>query len=150
MNLHQYGEPYRKKLVQQRVENLLMVRHFHEICVQIKEHPASIIAYEWPAYCRGWENPTVQRMINDLGLQPVRFDGCQVGVESVDGVPILKPWKIMTDCPKLISSLEGRICPRDHKHQECSGKHTERTGFYPPKMAKIILRAFEDACGNSG
>ena len=93
MNLHQYGEPYRKKLVQQRVENLLMVRHFHEICIQIKEHPASIIAYEWPAYCRGWENPTVQRMISDLELQPVRFDGCQVGVESVDGVPILKPWK---------------------------------------------------------
>ena len=149
MNLHQYGEPYRKKLIQQRVENLLMVRHFHEICIQVKRQPDAIIAYEWPAYCRGWENPTVQRMLKDLDLKPVRFDGCQVGVESVDGVPIMKPWIIMTDCPKLVSALEGKICPRNHVHQECSGKHTERTGFYPPKMAKIILRAFEDACSNS-
>lgn len=149
MNLHQYGEEYRKKLVQQRVENLLMVKHFHEIGVLVKEQVRSIIAYEWPAYCRGWENSTVQKLIRDLNLQPVRFDGCQVGVESVDGVPILKPWIIMTDCPKLINALEGKRCPRNHVHQECSGKHTERTGFYPPKMAKIILRAFEDACANS-
>ena len=91
----------------------------------------------------------MQKMIKDLDLKPVRFDGCQVGVESVDGVPIMKPWIIMTDCPRLISALEGKRCPRNHAHQECSGKHTERTGFYPPKMAKIILRAFEEACQDS-
>ena len=119
-----------------------MVKNFWEIAKFVREDPESYLAYEWPAHCRGWENPTVQKVMKDLDLTAVMVDGCQLGVTSVDGDPILKPWQIRTNSPGLLKALEGKRCPRDHVHQECAGKHTERSGYYPRKMCMICIKGF--------
>ena len=142
MNIHLYGPEFEKKLARQRVENLLMVKNFWELAKFVREDPESYLAYEWPAHCRGWENPTVQKIMTDLGLTPIMVDGCQLGVTSKDGIPILKPWQIRTNSPGLIKALEGRRCKREHAHQECSGQHTERSGYYPRKMCRICIKGF--------
>ena len=80
--------------------------------------------------------------MDDLGLTPIMVDGCQLGVTSEEGKPILKPWQIRTNSPGLLKALTGRKCPRDHEHQECAGKHTERSGYYPRKMCMICVKGF--------
>ena len=80
--------------------------------------------------------------MDDLGLTPIMVDGCQLGVTSEEGKPILKPWQIRTNSPGLLKALTGRKCPRDHEHQECAGKHTERSGYYPRKMCMICIKGF--------
>jgi hypothetical protein len=148
VNLHMYGPEYRERLEGQKEENLLMVNNFLRVARVVQEDPDHIIAYEWPAYCRGWDNPTVIKMIQELQLREVRLDGCQVGVQTKDGQPILKPWKIMTNSQKLIEALRCKICPRNHVHHPCAGQYTEQTGFYPKKMARIIIKAFAEEIGD--
>ena len=142
MNVHLYGPDFEKKLIRQRVENLIMVKNFWEIAKIVREDPESYLAYEWPTHCRGWENPTVKKVMDDLELTPVMVDGCQLGVVSEDGIPILKPWQIRTNSPGLLRTLEGRRCRKDHEHQPCEGKHTERSGYYPRKMCMICIKGF--------
>ena len=143
MNVHRHGKPFEVKLQKQRAENLLMVRNFREVALVVHQIQG-IIAYEWPAHCKGWENPTVSGMIQDLQLQEARFDGCQLGLVSKDGVPILKPWKVFSNSPRLTQELCRYRCRREHKHQEAEGQHTERTGFYPAKMCRIIIKALKE------
>jgi hypothetical protein len=144
LNIHQYGPEFEEKLLRQRVENLLMVKNFFEVAKLVQEDPRSKVAYEWPAHCRGWENPTVERIMKSLNLQELRIDGCQLGVQTPDGKPILKPWKIMTDSEGLRQALWDKRCPRDHQHEQCAGSYTEKTGYYPAKMAKAIIKGFMD------
>ena len=143
MNIHRHGKPFEVKLQKQRAENLLMVRNFKEVALVVHQIHG-IIAFEWPAHCKGWENPTVSSMIQELQLQEARFDGCQLGLVSKDGVPILKPWKVFSNSTKLTQELCRYRRRREHRHQEAEGQHTERTGFYPAKMCRTIIKAIKE------
>ena len=120
-----------------------MVRNFKELALAVKRLKG-IIAYEWPAYCKGWENPTVASMIQELELRESRFDGCQLGLTADNGAPILKPWKVYTNCEGLIKELDRHRCKKEHIHQQAEGQHTEKTGFYPERMCRVIIKAIKD------
>jgi hypothetical protein len=142
INTAKYGPEYEKRLIRQRAENLLMVKNYLVVARVVQKCKKHFLAYEWPAHCRGWDSPTVKKVLEELQLTPVRVDGCSVGVETPDGVPIYKPWTIYNNSPGLTAILKTRRCTRDHEHQPCEGQYTEKSGYYPQKFCRICIRGF--------
>ena len=73
-------------------------------------------------------------------MTSVLFDGCTLDVVGKDGIPILKPWKIVTTSQGLVSTLFPYRCPKDHMRTPCQGQFTDQTGFYTTKLSNDILR----------
>ncbi|CAK9003417.1 unnamed protein product, partial [Durusdinium trenchii] len=66
--------------------------------------------------------------------------GCQVGVVNDKNEPVLKPWTIYVTDRAMASALH-LVCPHDHQHGEAmGGQSAKKTGFYPPRMVRIIAR----------
>jgi hypothetical protein len=58
--------------------------------------------------------------------------------------PIKKPWRIATNSQFVAEVLSKKICThKPEEHARCEGSETEKSGFYPAKMARVILRALE-------
>ena len=102
------------------------------------------ISFEWPRYCDGWDIKTLKEFEARLKMQRVSFDGCAVGVLSSKGGRIKKPWRITTTNLDLVKSLKSKMCTKTHKHDECAGAETVKTGFYPPLLCNIMLKTLPD------
>ena len=80
----------------------LIIENVLEIA-KLADELGHCIVFEWPRYCRLWNEPLVQQLIEDRQLQPAEADGCRVGVKrQKDGKPIKKPWTsetIVQSCP---------------------------------------------------
>ena len=119
-----------------------MVKRFHELAKEIVQNGGTV-SFEWPKNCDGWNLPCVLEMEADLGMQRVDFHGCQVGVQSSKGIPIKKPWRFSTTSNRLRDVFQQFQCPGEI-HDECAGKETRKTGFYPKLMAASILESLFD------
>ena len=67
---------------------------------------------------------------------------CRLGVVDDRGLPIKKPWRLMTTSPEIVEAFRGIFC--NHKpdeHGEARGKALERTGFYTQTMCELIAKA---------
>ena len=104
-----------------------------------------LIAIEWPRNCVYWKWTSVERFIARAGLTGVNFDGCALGIKHENGLPIMKPWKVMTNCPELITALGKYKCPANHTHAEGRGESLKRTESYTWKMVDVIHGAFAEA-----
>eukprot|EP00971_Amphidinium_carterae_P140909 2791703-Amphidinium_carterae.1 len=52
---------------------------------------------EWPTGCSYWQKARVKRFLKRNHLKKVDFHGCALGVTSLSGKPIKKPWTIATN-----------------------------------------------------
>ena len=43
----------------------------------------------------------MRRLLDDPDIKCVDVDGCDFGMQTSDGVPIRKQWRIATSCPEL-------------------------------------------------
>jgi len=68
------------------------------------------VAIEWPRFCRYWQEPRVTRLIAELGLARADFDGCFFGLATEHGVPIKKPWRVMTNDNLIWKALDEKKC----------------------------------------
>ena len=93
-----------------------MIAVFLKVAREVKKYGGTV-SFEWPQHATGWSQPLVRQLISELGLQTVNVDGCAVGVRARTGEPMLKPWRIETDCARLASRLEKFRCKRDHVHR---------------------------------
>ena len=92
---------------------------------------SNYIAIEWPGNCTYWKLPKVRKLIQNLGLKAVSFDGCMLGLKSVvDGKPIRKPWKILTNREEIIKQFDGLKCNGHPEHRPRAGVDTEATENY--------------------
>ena len=73
--------------------------------------------------------------------------GVKRAIEPDRGLPVLKPWRIMTDCNELIHALHVTFCDHSHEHARINGD-TKQTGHYPVMLANAIHRAFHEAVRN--
>ena len=76
------------------------------------------MTWEWPRRNKAWKYKEVQRSFYNLERQGKVFeaclDGCQVGVVAPDnGLPMRKPWTIMSTDPHLAHCLDLR-CDGGH------------------------------------
>ena len=95
-------------------------------------------SFEWPAYCDGC--PEIQNLIREL---PVRcmFDGCAYGLRSRQGVPLRKPWRAQSSCPRHAALLSDRCPgPRAHLlHERTSGREAQCSERYTPLTVKRLI-----------
>ena len=103
------------------------------------------VAIEWPKSCKYWKFPRVKALCLNAKLQTVCFDGCAFGVKSVapstKGLPIKKPWRVDTDMPELLETL-NRKCSCVILHTPCAGSDTRLTESYTDDMAAAIHIGF--------
>ena len=59
---------------------------------------------------------------------------------TIDGEPVLKMWRVITNDSRLACSLNKlRCCCPKGSHKEISGSTTAKTAFYPPAMCETII-----------
>ena len=104
------------------------------------------VAIEWPRACSYWREDAVTSFVSKHGFSRVTFDGCALGlVSNRTGLPIKKPWAVLTSCPQLVSALQVFVCPGPvvhSTHQPCAGSETKATEGYTPKLASIVHDVF--------
>ena len=87
-----------------------------------------------------WDQPQVIRLASLPGVYTFVLDSGAFGGE-VNGQPIAKPFKIMTDFPGLRDVLERRLSPDER--QWCTpieGSLTSKSQEYPEQMCRTILQ----------
>ena len=70
------------------------------------------------------------------------FDGCRLGMTTVGGRSIKKPWRVCTDDVEIVEALDNFKCKGDCHHVWCAGKHTAGTAQYPRLMCRFVHEAW--------
>jgi hypothetical protein len=73
-----------------------------------------------------------------------------LGVKSLKTeTPIMKPWRVDSTNVSMVETMSRFRCDLTHEHAPCAGQDTVLTGFYPVKMAEIIVQTIVEDCANS-
>ena len=94
-----------------------------------------------------WMQPCVERVQRLPGVMTIVIDQCMVGLRSkVDGVPMRKRTKIMTNSRHLVHLLAGRRCDRQHEHRVIEGSEggcsrAKWAQRYPRQFCEIVVLA---------
>ena len=129
MNLHRLGRRFKTKLLEDRKQSLVMLHHV-KILARAVNSLGGKFSFEWPRYSRGWNLKELQSFIAKFSIPHVDSDGCSLGLKSSKGIPIKKPWRIITTSNRLIQNLHDRKCSGGHTHQICAGSDAKRSASY--------------------
>ena len=70
------------------------------------------------------------------------------GSQDKRGLPIKKPWRLMTTSPEMVEAFRGLSCKhKPDEHGEARGKALERTGFYTQAMCELIAKTINPKVG---
>ena len=125
---------------------MVFLKHsMHAAQNQVAGH--RFFAFEHPASASSWKQPCVQAVQSLPGVETVVFDQCMLGLKSkVNGIPMRKRTRIMTNSRELIKLLSGKCCDRTHAHECIQGseggvKRSVWAQVYPPGLVQIIAEA---------
>ena len=114
-------------------------------------HGCFKIAREWPRQCDYWKDGQYLAFKSQNKLESVLFDGCMYGLLSTSGsaagTPILKPWRLDTDCKELTDRLKRR-CDGTHQHAPCAIRDTKASEGYTDSIAQQVHLAWQQYCAN--
>ena len=108
----------------------------------ITEYPETVLFWEWPTRCYGWNGRWIRRLAAalkawDHDWQFARIDGCRYGLQSQRGLP-QKCWTIATSSHHFYAVYRKKTCTGQHEHDRVQGIETARSAYYPWKMCKSI------------
>ena len=95
------------------------------------------IAFELPASCDYWKLPMISKFCESHGLTEHLVNGCMVGVQDKEGVPLKKSWRIMSNV-SLSEQLSGLRCDKSHEHGESRGNDLKRAESYTYVLTDAI------------
>ena len=100
---------------------------------------------ENPKPSEAWNEPLMQKFLEENDVFLSQFDQCRFGLRSVDGMLHRKPTQVASSSSKVTQELDGRVCKRDHTHAPCLGgsQVTARAGIYPVPLARAMVRGLE-------
>ena len=109
-----------------------------------------LMYWEWPKDNESWKTPEVRWFIRELEKRNVSvfdviIDGCMVGVVNREGLPMKKPWRIMTNDKEFVERMQNVRCDGSHIHFPVSGKDAYQSGFYPVKFVKRIVHVWKES-----
>jgi hypothetical protein len=99
---------------------------------------------EHPAYATSWGLPQCARVRSLPGIEVAFFHQCMFGaVTKVTHTPILKPTKLMTNCPQVVRHFDGKFCDHTHDHQRVHGTEGGETraafaAIYPFALCEAL------------
>ena len=131
----------------QRLFNKLWHR-FEEVA-RYTHQKGNHVAIEWPKGCSYWKLPKVRKLIKDLDLKHICFDGCMLGLRSVvNNLPIRNPWVIYTNSDEILKEFSGLTCCGHSKHQVCQGVDTKLTEGYTVEFVERLHSAWKRQCNS--
>ena len=133
-----------------------------EHCLQVN----ALVILEWPTNNLYWKHPKVVKFFGKAfptsdGIEtwkPVRIHGCAYGLKSKKGVPIKKPWTLMTNKSQTVMEMQKKCeCYKAHdgvppalqrgeKHAKCAGSETKPSENYPEGLANEFHSMFANYC----
>ena len=76
-----------------------------------------------------------------------------LGVKSIapktKGMPIKKPWQVLSTSESLTALLTKHKCDKKHQHVPCEGSDTLQTGFYHLELATTIAAFSHSSTGRN-
>ena len=97
-----------------------------------------------------WGLLKVRKLIKDLNLKLVYFDGCMLSLRSVvNGLPIRKPWAICTNSEEILKEFSGLTCCGHPKRQPCQGIETKITEESTVEFVEKLHSAWKRECMQS-
>ena len=137
-----------------RYRSRKQIRHVIQIFKAVLDYDScNDVYFEWPTSARqGWDLPEwgqFQAWLWKHHQRKVffcRIDGCMVGAQNEQGVPIRKQWTIMTT-DKHFHDHAAVTCDGTHDHAPMcvAGNLVEKSGYYPPKFARRIVQVWKGA-----
>ena len=142
LNVHQYGQDFADRLEERRKASRKLVKKFCKLARAVARRGGRV-TFEWPRFCAGWSLQEIQKLIRDLNMMIVDFDGCQVGLTDSEGNLHLKRWRLITTCNRTARVFSTLRCnhPSGFQHAPVSGSRTHKTGFYPREMCEYVMHA---------
>ena len=117
LNIHQYGQAFPDELEAKRQKSRLLIKNFCKLARAVARQGGRV-TFEWPRYCVGWSDQELQKLIRDLNMMVVDFDGCQVGLTDFNGGLHLKKWRLITTDNRTARIFNALKCnhPKEFKH----------------------------------
>ena len=142
-----HGPSYRKKHAKEVAESRALFKQFTQHAKTALDNGHDV-TFEWPRYSDSWKRNDVQEFFKDSRFRAVDFDGCRLGVVDKRGLPIKKPWRLMTTSSDMVEAFKGLHCRhKPDEHGEARGKALERTGFYTQAMCELIAKTINPKVG---
>ena len=125
------------------------VVHLWSVCelYQMQIDAGRYFLHEHPASATSWPEACIQTIMAQDGVDVSIIDQCQYGQATVDGQPIQKATKWMSNSPRILQMLQKRCSgrggscsrPRGGQHQHVSGRVCRKSQEYPFELRKAIL-----------
>ena len=142
INRKKGGAAFIRKLAHQVKESKRLFSSFTKRAERVLNHNGTV-TFEWPRPCSGWKRPDVVGFFEKYPqFMCVDFEGCAVGLTTRDGLPLKKPWRLMTTSQRIKDAFQDKRCKCQQIHARCEGAETTRSAMYPPHMINLIAQAF--------
>ena len=146
LNEHK-GDPEKIK----RAWNQAMI-HMRFACeiYQMQVDAGRYFLHEHPAHATSWQQECVQKIMRQHGVQTVTSDQCQYGQKDMNGHPIRKPTRWMSNAAEVLKTLGRRCagrrgaCSMGGMHATCSGSRAKAAAIYPFVLCKAILQGMRN------
>ena len=111
----------------------------YDVCMRQIEGNRFFIL-ENPLRSRLWEQEKMQRLLQVPGVGTTIIDSGAYGAENSKGMPIMKPFKLMSNSRPHLEALVQRLTPEQkHYCQPVCGGETKSSQVYPPGMVHTVL-----------
>ena len=94
-------------------------------------------------HATGWKLIELQNFIKELDRYIADCDASAFGTENKKGEPLLKQWRILTDCGRLAKAFSEKRCRHEKgfRHGEIAGAASPKSASYPFAMCETIASA---------
>ena len=100
------------------------------------------IVFEWPTDNYYWRLLNIQLFCAVYKLLPVEINGCMLGMADAKGLPLKKPWTLMTTMPSIYESFKDSICDGKHLHGSCLAGEAPKSSYYSDGLRLRAHQAF--------
>ena len=135
--------------VQRAKDYAKALKHIEFCCRLYKYQMAEgrYFVHEHPIAASSWQESAIVEILNMPSVGKVSCDQCQVGAQDLNGCPIRKPTRFMSNSEHILKALEIKChgksgwCsrPEGGQHVACSGMTARRAAIFPLQLCRAIL-----------
>ena len=140
INRKKGGAAFIRKLARQVRESKRLFSSFTKRAERVLNHNGTV-TFEGPRPCSGWKRPDVVSFFEKHPqFMCVDLEGCAVGLTTRGGLPLKKPWRLMTTSQRIKDAFQDKRCKCQQTHARCEGAETTRSAMYPSQMTNLIAQ----------
>ena len=125
-----------------------LLRFGVEMCEEVLRYDG-VFVFEHPLTSKAWQQPAVQRLLQNSKVVMAQCDQCMYGLSSTSGRPQRKSTGWCTSSTAVAEQL-SRKCDKSHEHEHIIGKDQGETENksrqaqkYPAGIVQAIIRGYK-------